>query len=187
MKKFLIVGLGNIGEKYEHTRHNIGFDILDSLAKERGTFFSPAHFGLMAKVNYKGRLLVLLKPDTYVNLSGNGVKYWLKQLKIYPENLMIILDDLSLPYGKIRIKAKGSDGGHNGLKSIQQTLNTHQYPRLRFGIGNHYEKGRQVDFVLGKWTKEEQERIAPLMEKAAHAILSFSFQGLTQTMNIFNE
>lgn len=186
MQKFLIVGLGNKGEEYSNTRHNIGFNIIDYLAKEKDTPFDSTHFGWMSKVRHKGRLFLLLKPDTYMNLSGKAVKFWMQKEKIALENVLIVTDDLNLPYGTFRIKGKGSDGGHNGLKSIQQELNTTQYSRFRFGIGNQYEQGRQVDFVLGKWTDEEQNQLPERLKKGSEAILSFGLQGLAKTMNSFN-
>ncbi|MFV0238170.1 MAG: aminoacyl-tRNA hydrolase [Flavobacteriales bacterium] len=186
MQKFLIVGLGNKGEEYKYTRHNIGFDVIENLAEEKDIKFESTHFGWMAKVRHKGRLFLLLKPDTYMNLSGKAVKFWMKKEKIILENIMIVTDDLNLPYGTLRIKGKGSDGGHNGLKSIQEELQTTKYARFRFGIGNRYEQGRQVDFVLGRWTKEEQEKLPERLKKASEAILSFGLQGLARTMNFFN-
>ncbi|APD06711.1 aminoacyl-tRNA hydrolase [Flavobacteriaceae bacterium UJ101] len=186
MQKFLIVGLGNKGEEYKDTRHNIGFNMVEYLAEEKDVKFESTNFGWIAKVRHKGRLFLLLKPDTYMNLSGKAVKFWMQKEKIELERVMIITDDLNLPYGTLRIKGKGSDGGHNGLKSIQQELNTAKYPRFRFGIGNKYEQGRQIDFVLGKWTEEEQEKLSERLKKGSEAILSFGLQGLARTMNFFN-
>ncbi len=186
MHKFLIVGLGNKGEKYENTRHNIGFNIVEYLAEEKKVKFESTNFGWMAKVRHKGRLFLLLKPDTYMNLSGKAVKFWMQKEKIVLDHIMIVTDDLNLPYGTIRIKGKGSDGGHNGLKSIQNELKTSKYPRFRFGIGNEYEKGKQVDFVLGKWAQEEEKQLPERLKKSSEAIFSFGLQGLSRTMNYFN-
>ncbi len=186
MQKFLIVGLGNKGEEYQNTRHNIGFEVIEYWADKKDVKFESTNFGWMAKIRHKGRLFLLLKPDTYMNLSGKAVKFWLQKEKIALENLMVVTDDLNLPFGTLRIKAKGSDGGHNGLKSIQEELKTIQYARFRFGIGNEYEKGRQVDFVLGKWSEEEQKELEERLEKASEAIASFGLQGLAKTMNFFN-
>ncbi len=154
MKKFLIVGLGNIGEKYTDTRHNIGFKILDELASKEAVTFESGKLGSLAKFRFKGRTFILLKPSTFMNLSGKSVKYWLTKEKTPLENLLIICDDLNLSFGTIRIKAKGSDGGHNGLKDINNTLQTQQYARFRFGVGSEFSKGRQVDYVLGKWNED---------------------------------
>lgn len=186
MSKFLIVGLGNIGSEYKNTRHNIGFDVVDYLAKEEGVTFSEGRLADVAQLKIKGKPIVLIKPTTYMNLSGKAVNYWLQQEKISIENLLVIVDELALPLGKLRINPKGSDGGHNGLKNIQETLNTTNYNRLRFGIGNEFSKGKQVDFVLGKWTDEEQQLLQERIKLAADAIKSFVFIGLERTMNSFN-
>ena len=186
MSKFLIVGLGNIGSEYKHTRHNIGFDVLDFLAKEEGVSFSEGRLADVAHLKLKGKPIVLIKPTTYMNLSGKAVNYWLQQEKINIENMLVIVDELALPLGKIRINPKGSDGGHNGLKNIQETLNTNVYTRLRFGIGNEFSKGKQVDFVLGKWTDDEQAILKDRIKIASDAIKSFAFVGLERTMNAFN-
>jgi PTH1 family peptidyl-tRNA hydrolase len=186
MSKFLIVGLGNIGSEYKHTRHNIGFDVLDFLVKEEGVTFSENRLADVAYLKLKGKPIVLIKPTTYMNLSGKAVNYWLQQEKINLENMLVIVDELALPLGKIRINPKGSDGGHNGLKNIQETLNTTTYTRLRFGIGNQFQKGKQVDFVLGKWTDEEQGLLKERIKTTAEAIKSFAFVGLERTMNNFN-
>lgn len=187
MKKFLIVGLGNIGEAYEGTRHNIGFTILDSLAKQLDApAFEEVKHGTIARATYKGKSCLLLKPNTFMNLSGKAVSYHMQQEKIGLDQLLIVTDDLNLPFGTIRIKPKGSDGGHNGLKDIQTRLGTVAYPRFRFGIGNTFEQGRQVDFVLGKWTSEEQSILDERLNRSAAAIQSFVFAGLAQTMNTFN-
>jgi PTH1 family peptidyl-tRNA hydrolase len=186
MKKYLIVGLGNIGDKYDNTRHNIGFDILDFLANKQKVVFESAKLGAVTKFRHKGRLFILLKPATYMNLSGKAVRYWQTKEKIALENTLVICDDLSLPLGALRLKSKGGAGGHNGLQNIQDMLGTAQYPRLRFGIGNDFSRGKQVDFVLGKWKDEEREKLTPRIEKAAQAILSFGTAGLNNTMNGFN-
>ncbi len=184
--KYLIVGLGNIGPEYENTRHNIGFKVLDTLAGEFSTFFSPERYGDVARIKHKGRTLILLKPSTFMNLSGKAVHYWLTKEKLNEEQMLIVTDDLALPFGKIRIRAKGSDGGHNGLKSINLLLGTNVYPRLRFGIGDEFSKGQQVSYVLSEWT-EEQQQILPQRKKiAADAILSFSTIGIARTMTDFN-
>jgi PTH1 family peptidyl-tRNA hydrolase len=186
MSKFLIVGLGNIGSEYKNTRHNIGFDVLDFLAKEDGVSFSEGRLADVAQLKIKGKPIVLIKPTTYMNLSGKAVNYWLQQEKINLENLLVIVDELALPLGKLRINPKGSDGGHNGLRNIQETLNTTNYNRLRFGIGNQFSKGKQVDFVLGKWTDEEQKQLQERIKIASDAIKSFAFIGIERTMNSFN-
>jgi len=186
MKKYLIVGLGNIGTDYHDTRHNIGFRILDYLAKEESISFTTDKLGDIASFRFKGRTFFLLKPSTYMNLSGKAVKYWMTKEKISVDNLLIVTDDLNIDFGTIRIKAKGSDGGHNGLKDIQDKLNSNIYPRLRFGVGADYSKGRQVDFVLSKWTKEEESMLIERLPIAAKSILSFGTAGLKHTMNDFN-
>ncbi len=184
--KYLIVGLGNPGEKYANTRHNIGFQVLDAMGVASNSFFEECRHGWMAQTTHKGRQLLLLKPNTFMNLSGKAVAYWMQQEKIRLENLFIITDDLAIPFGKIRIRAKGSDGGHNGLKDIQRVLGTPKYPRLRFGVGADFNKGQQVDYVLGTWNSEEQETITELTKKAADAAFSFTFHGIANTMNQFN-
>lgn len=186
VKKFLIVGLGNIGSEYVNTRHNIGFKVVDFLAKEENSEFKTAKLGDLAEVKIKGRTLFLLKPNTYMNLSGKAVKYWMEKENIAKENLLVITDDLNLAFGTIRIKTKGSDGGHNGLKSIQQLLNTSEYPRFRFGISDDFKKGRQVDYVLGEWTGEEKELLKERLQVASEAVKSFALAGLANTMNTFN-
>ena len=184
--KYLIAGLGNIGKEYEHTRHNIGFEILDFLAGESGIFFTPGRYGDIAEMKFRGRQLILLKPSTYMNLSGKAVDYWLKQEKIPLERLLVITDDLALPFGKIRIRAKGSDGGHNGLKSINEVLGSTDYTRLRFGIGDDFHKGQQVDYVLSKWGDEEVKILPERLKICADAVKSFSFQTVGRTMSDFN-
>jgi len=186
MKKFLIVGLGNIGEKYQDTRHNIGFKILDNLASKEEITFEIGKLGAIAKFRFKGRTFILLKPATYMNLSGKAVKYWLTKEKIPFENLLVVCDDLNLPFGSIRVKAKGSDGGHNGLKDINASLQNQQYARFRFGVGSDFSKGSQSDFVLGKWDDEEIILLPERLEKSLQLIKSFGTAGLDITMNNFN-
>ncbi len=186
MKKFLIVGLGNIGEKYHNTRHNIGFKILDFLAKEEALTFSTQKLGDMATFKFKGRTFILLKPSTYMNLSGKAVKYWMTLEKIPHDNLLVLTDDLNLPFGSLRLKTKGSDGGHNGLKDIQDKLNTSKYNRLRFGISDAFSKGRQVDYVLGEWTSDEEQALPERLDTCAKMIRSFGTAGVNNTMNTFN-
>lgn len=186
MKKFLIVGLGNVGDQYENTRHNIGFSVLDELAKKKEVVFETKRLGDMARFKYKGRTFILLKPNTFMNLSGKAVSYWLKLEKIPVENMLVITDDLNLPFGTIRIKAKGSAGGHNGLTNINEVLQSQNYARLRFGIGNEYSKGRQVDHVLGTWNQDEQEQLKERIEKCGKAVTSFALAGVANTMNTFN-
>ena len=186
MKKYLIVGLGNIGPDYENTRHNVGFKILDFFAKKEGLVFEAQKLGDIAHYKFKGRQFIFLKPSTYMNLSGKAVQYWLTQEKIPLENLLIITDDLNLPFGSIRIKTKGSDGGHNGLKDIQAKLQTVSYNRFRFGISDTFSKGRQVDYVLGEWNNEELSKLPERLEKSSEIILSFGLAGITNTMNEFN-
>ena len=186
MKKFLIVGLGNIGAKYDNTRHNIGFKILDELAKEKEVDFETEKLGDIASFRFKGKSFTLLKPSTFMNLSGKAVKYWMQKQKISIENILIITDDLNLEFGTIRLKGKGSDGGHNGLKDIQEKLGTNKYPRFRFGVGNNYSKGRQVDYVLGEWNEEEKDQLKERLEKSINVILSFGTSGLPNTMNTYN-
>lgn len=186
MKKFLIVGLGNIGAEYVNTRHNIGFKIVDFLAKTHAVEFQTAKLGTIAEVKIKGRTLLLLKPNTYMNLSGKAVMYWMEKEKIAKENILVITDDLNLEFGTIRIKPKGSDGGHNGLKSIQQHLNTTDYPRFRFGISDAFKKGKQVDYVLGEWDQEEKSKLPERLETASKAVESFALSGLGNTMTEFN-
>ena len=186
MSKFLIAGLGNIGDEYAGTRHNIGFDVVDHLAKDAGVKFTSGRLADVAEMKYKGKTLILVKPTTYMNLSGKAINYWLQAEKIPVENLMVIVDELALPLGKLRLGPKGSDGGHNGLKNIQEILNTSTYPRLRFGIGNEFGKGYQVNYVLGKWNDEEQKILPERIKLAADAIKAFAFAGLQRSMNDYN-
>lgn len=186
MKKFLIVGLGNIGREYANTRHNVGFRVLDHLAKEENLDFETQKLGDLATYKYKGRTFVLLKPSTYMNLSGKSVKYWMTKEKVHKDNLLIITDDINLPFGTLRVKTKGSHGGHNGLKDIQDKLNTTGYNRFRFGISDDFSKGRQVDYVLGEWGKEEEASLPERLDKSMEVIKSFGMAGITNTMNEFN-
>ncbi len=186
LKKYLIVGLGNIGSEYDRTRHNIGFDALNAMAKDKELTFEEGRYGAMTKLKFKGRLLLLHKPSTYMNNSGKAVRYWANKENIPFENILIITDDLNLPFGTLRLKTKGSDGGHNGLKDIQAQLNTVQYPRLRFGIHSEQKNPNTVDFVLGKWTNEEEKLLPERYNKIGDLILSFVTQGAQITMNQFN-
>jgi len=185
--KQLIVGLGNIGEEYANTRHNIGFMILDALTKASNVVFDVnKRYGALAELRLKNQQLLLLKPNTYMNLSGNAVRYWMQKEQIEPENLLIVVDDLALPFGALRLKTKGSDAGHNGLKHIQEVLGTTQYNRLRFGIGNDFPQGRQMDFVLHSFTEEEQKLLPDRIGIAVEIIRSFALAGVDTTMNLFN-
>lgn len=184
--KFLIVGLGNIGAEYQHTRHNIGFDVADALAAKHSAPFNNDRLAEVTAIRWKGRIMVVIKPTTYMNLSGKAVKYWMDKEKIAAENMMVIVDELALPLETIRIRPGGSDAGHNGLKSIQESIATNQYPRLRFGIGNDFPKGRQVDYVLGKWSAKEEPVVLQKIGKCVEIIESFVSIGLPRTMNNYN-
>jgi PTH1 family peptidyl-tRNA hydrolase len=184
--KYLIVGLGNIGSEYENTRHNIGFMILDALAKASNIFFEPNKLGSTATLKFKGRTFILVKPSTYMNLSGKAVNYYLQQEKIPQENLLVITDDIALPFGTIRLKGSGSDGGHNGLKNIIESLGNANYARLRFGVGSEFVKGKQINHVLGNFATEEQPLLPERLLKASEAIKSFGTIGLGRTMSDFN-
>jgi PTH1 family peptidyl-tRNA hydrolase len=184
--KYLIAGLGNIGREYEHTRHNAGFMILDALAKASNVVFTDKRYGAVAEMRLKNRQLVLLKPSTYMNLSGNAIRYWLQQEHIPLENLLVVVDDLALPFGALRLKPKGSDAGHNGLKHIQETLGTQEYSRLRFGIGNEFQPGRQIDYVLNVFTEEERQQLSERTALAAEMVRSFCLSGIQNTMNQYN-
>lgn len=186
MKKFLIVGLGNIGEKYANTRHNIGFKILDYIADTEDISFETLKLGDITTLKIKGRTLILLKPNTYMNLSGKALKYWMDKEKIPLENLLVVTDDLNLPFGTLRVKTKGSDGGHNGLKDIQDKLQTTKYNRFRFGISDSFNKGQQVDYVLGEWNEDENSKLKERLKVAAELIKSFALSGVNITMNQFN-
>ena len=184
--KYLIVGLGNIGEEYRNTRHNIGFMVLDALAKASNIVFTDGRYGATASMSVKGRQLLLLKPSTYMNLSGNAVRYWMQQEKIPLENVLIVVDDLALPFGTLRLKGKGSDAGHNGLKHIAATLGTQNYARLRFGIGNDFPRGGQIDFVLGHFSEEDTRLMPERLEMAGEIVKSFCLAGMNITMNQYN-
>ncbi|WP_165021324.1 aminoacyl-tRNA hydrolase [Dysgonomonas sp. ZJ279] len=185
--KYLIAGLGNIGSEYHYTRHNIGFRILDALAEASNIVFTDKRYGEVAELKVKGRTLILLKPSTYMNLSGNAIRYWMQQEKIPIENLLVIVDDLALPFGSLRLKGKGSDAGHNGLKHIQTTLGTQNYARLRFGIGSDFNKGAQVDYVLSRFSKEEEDALKERFTTCEEIIKSFCLAGLQNTMNQYNK
>jgi PTH1 family peptidyl-tRNA hydrolase len=185
--KFLIAGLGNIGSEYQNTRHNIGFRILDAFAGASNIGFSILRYGALAEYKYKGKILILLKPSTYMNLSGKAVSYWLKKEHISIENLLVIVDDIALPTGAIRLRARGSDGGHNGLSSITQVLGHQNYARLRFGISNEFDQGSQVDYVLGNWSAD-QEKILPDRIAICHDVIrSYVTIGMEKTMNLYNK
>lgn len=186
MAKFLIVGLGNIGDEYANTRHNIGFKMLDHFADSKQLHWEDKRYGMVARCRVKNAELVLLKPSTYMNLSGNAVRYWLAEEKIPVENLLVLVDDLNLKFGAIRIRKQGSNGGHNGLGNIQSVLGTENYARVRFGIGNDYNRGAQVGFVLGEWTDEEQQLMGERLALTSEIIPSFCLQGIDRTMNLYN-
>ncbi len=186
MNKFLIVGLGNPGAEYVNTRHNIGFKVLDFFANQENLNFETVKLGSLTTYKFKGRQFFLLKPNTYMNLSGKAVQYWMQQEKIPLENVLIITDDLNISFGTIRIKGKGSDGGHNGLKNINQVLGTQDYARFRFGISDAFKKGQQVDYVLGEWSEQEKTALKERLEKSSEIIKSFGLIGLSKTMNEFN-
>ena len=186
MKKFLIAGLGNIGPEYAGTRHNVGFQVLNELAAQKEIDFEPARLGDIASFKIKGRSVLCLKPSTYMNRSGKAIRYWLEKEKISLENLLVITDDINIPFGTLRMKTKGSDGGHNGLKDIQQVLETTQYPRFRFGVGSEFSKGNQVNFVLSPWNEEEEEAMSERLKRSAELVQSFVLAGPKITMNQFN-
>jgi len=185
-KKYLICGLGNIGDEYANTRHNVGFLVLEALASDLKVSFSPGRLASVAKTKFKGKNLLLLKPNTYMNLSGKALKYWMSQEDIPVENVLVIVDDIALPLGALRMKKKGGDAGHNGLNNIIMNLNTEEFPRLRIGIGNDFAKGYQVDYVLGKWTKSEETVMIEKINKAIEAIKSFIIEGADKAMNQYN-
>lgn len=185
--KFLIVGLGNIGAEYAHTRHNIGFDIADELVRLHQGAFVVEKYAAYAHVGIRGKQVHVIKPSTYMNLSGKAVKYWMDKLQIPINNTLVLVDDLAIDFGKIRLRKSGSDAGHNGLKNIQELLQTQQYPRLRFGIGNNFAKGRQVDYVLGHFSPAEQQEIPQLITTSVLAIESFVWQGIDRAMNLYNQ
>ncbi len=187
MDKFLIACLGNIGAEYSGTRHNAGFEVADAFARKHSAQFQPSRLADMAEVKLKGRLLIVIKPTTYMNLSGKAVKFWVEKEKIDLGRVLVVMDDLAIPLSKLRLKPSGSDGGHNGLKSIQEMLGTIEYPRLRFGIGGDYPKGRQVDFVLGKWSGDELPTVKQKIEKSVEVIEIFALRGLEPAMNEVNK
>lgn len=187
MDKFLIACLGNIGAEYSGTRHNAGFEVADAFARKHNAQFQSARLADMAEVKLKGRLLIVIKPATYMNLSGKAVKYWMEKERVDLIRLLVVMDDLAIPLSKLRLKPSGSDGGHNGLKSIQEMLGTIEYPRLRFGIAGDYPKGRQVDFVLGKWAADELPIVKQKIEKSVEVIESFALRGLEPAMNEVNK
>lgn len=185
--KYLIVGLGNVGNEYAHTRHNIGFDVVFAFVMKHGGKLTTERLAYKAEVKWKGRTFICICPTTYMNLSGKSVKYWIDKEKIDIKNILVIVDDLALPLDKIRLRASGSDAGHNGLKDIQATLGTTEYPKLRFGIGNNYPKGKQADFVLGKWQKDEEPLVKLKIDKCVEIIESFATIGIDNTMNQYNK
>ena len=184
--KFLIVGLGNTGNEYTHTRHNIGFDVVNAFVQKHGGTFSNGRLAYVAEVKWKGKIFICICPTTYMNLSGSAVRYWMDKEKIAIGNILVITDDVSLPLNKMRLRPSGSDGGHNGLTSVEAVLTSREYPRLRFGIGNEYPKGLQADFVLSKWKKGEEPLVKLKIEKAVEVIESFATRGLSLTMNDVN-
>jgi len=186
MNKFLIVGLGNVGEEYAHTRHNIGFDVIDAFTAKQGGLYQLSKLAFKAEVKWKGKIFICIKPTTYMNLSGKAFKYWMDKEKIELENTLTLVDDVALPLSKLRLRPSGNNGGHNGLKDIQLALGTDQYPKLRFGVGNNYPKGTQVDFVLGQWLQEEKPVIEKKIEKCIEAIELFSTIGIEKAMNSIN-
>jgi peptidyl-tRNA hydrolase, PTH1 family len=194
VSKFLIAGLGNVGEEYSFTRHNAGFEIADALAsslvkedeKKDGRLFSSGKLAFVHHTRYRGKQLVIIKPTTYMNLSGKAINYWLQAEKIPLENLLVVTDDIALPFGTIRMKKKGSDGGHNGLADVAEVLNTNEYARIRFGIGNNFSRGQQVDFVLRRWNEDEQKELEALFGRTVEMIKSFVAVGIERTMNLYN-
>lgn len=184
--KYLITGLGNMGPDYEGTRHNIGFDVVEAAAMDKGGVFQSSRYGDIARVKHRGKVLILLKPSVFMNRSGQAVRYWLDKEKVPLERSLVIADDVALPRGKLRMKQKGSDGGHNGLNDIITKLGRNDFPRLRFGIGNDYPKGGQINYVLGRWTQDEMEVIVPQVKKAAEMTLAFTFMGIEKAMTLYN-
>jgi PTH1 family peptidyl-tRNA hydrolase len=185
--KYLVVGLGNIGAEYAETRHNIGFKVLDCLAGQSNVAFTTGRYGAIAELHHKGRTLLLLKPSTYMNLSGKAVRYWMDAEKIPLENLLVVVDDIALPFGTLRMRPKGSAGGHNGLKNISELLGSEEYARIRFGIGGNFARGQQVDYVLGEWSEEERQTLPDRLKLFDEAILSFATIGTERTMNLYNK
>ena len=184
--KYLIAGLGNIGDEYANTRHNIGFIIADALAREAEASFKSERYAAMTKIKFRGKTLVVIKPSTYMNLSGKAVRYWMENENIPIERTLIIADDIALPLGTLRLRKKGGDGGHNGLEDIIVTMGSEAFPRLRIGIGNDFSKGHQVDYVLGKWTREEETILIPKIKTAVEMVKSFIVRGIDQTMTEYN-
>jgi PTH1 family peptidyl-tRNA hydrolase len=184
--KFLIVGLGNIGAEYQGTRHNIGFEVLDALAKASNLFFAEQRYGAVCEMKLKGHTLILLKPSTFMNLSGNAMRYWMQKENIPIERTLVVVDDLAIPFGTLRLKTKGSDAGHNGLKNIQEVIGTQAYSRLRFGIGSNYQRGHQIDYVLGQFPADEREILPERIELACEIIKSFCLAGVQNTMTTYN-
>jgi peptidyl-tRNA hydrolase, PTH1 family len=184
--KFLLVGLGNVGDEYAHTRHNIGFDVVNAFVQKHTGSFRADRLAFVSEIKLKGKTFVCICPSTFMNLSGKAVKYWMDKEKITLENMLVIVDDIAIPTDKLRLRPGGRDAGHNGLKSLQEILGTSDYPKLRFGIGNDYPKGHQSDFVLGKWKKEEEPLMKLKIEKAVEAIETFALQGITAAMNVVN-
>jgi PTH1 family peptidyl-tRNA hydrolase len=184
--KYLIVGLGNVGDEYRNTRHNIGFKILDAFAGASNISFNDKRYAFMGEASFKGRKFVIIKPNTFVNLSGKAVNYWMQKEKIPIENLLVIVDDIALPFGTFRLRAKGGDGGHNGLIDISSVLGSQEYARLRFGVGNNFRQGAQVDYVLGEWSNEEQKELPAKLETSVEIIRSFALSGLGETMTRYN-
>ena len=181
--KYLVAGLGNMGAEYDGTRHNIGFDVADKLVSDAGEKFKHEHLGDLSSIKYKGRTFYILKPSTYMNLSGKALQYWMRKLSIPQDRVIVILDDLNIPFKSIRIRPNGADGGHNGLKNINEVLGNQNYARIRIGIGGDFKRGRQVNFVLGKWNKEEEQDLPEIIAHAAKAVLAFGTLGITETMN----
>ena len=186
MNTFLIVGLGNIGIDYKNTRHNIGFAVLDALSTKFNVSFSTLRYGNLAEISHKGRKIILLKPSTLMNRSGQAVRYWAKQKKMNLQNVLVITDDVHLDFGYLRLRKQGSDGGHNGLHDIQEKLESTKYPRLRIGVGSNFSKGRQADYVLSNWNPDEQSKLPLIVDQAVKAVIHFATQGLEQTMNLYN-
>jgi PTH1 family peptidyl-tRNA hydrolase len=184
--KYLIIGLGNMHPDYEDTRHNIGFDVVDVMAEEAGAAWKLSQLGAVTRIKHRGRTLVLLKPSTYMNRSGKSIQYWMQKEKVPVDRIMVVVDDIHIEYGTLRMRGKGSDGGHNGLKDIQQHLGGNKYPRLRVGIGRDFYQGQQVDYVLGKWSSEERKKLPDILKKAGDAIKSFTAIGLGHTMSQYN-
>jgi len=185
--KYLIAGLGNIGDEYANTRHNIGFIVADALAMDGKVSFSNGRYASVAKMKFKARTFVIIKPSTYMNLSGKAIKYWMDKEKIPIENLLVVTDDIALPIGTLRLRPKGGDGGHNGLTSVIEQLATGEFPRLRIGVGEEFARGYQVDYVLGKWTKKEEEIMIPKVKTAVEIIKSFATIGIGRTMTLYNK